>query len=1057
MCRKENKAQRMGRAIRCLLFFVFILSACEGPATLDLGRCTDDRDCEEGEVCRDGLCESSEDGDSDRDFDMDDWLETCGEKPVPAPGEVPDCNQYACMKVAPPSCWSCRVDADEEQNGNRCLDPNDWTGFCSDGTCIPLTDGDPDEGADGDEEIPLTACELAGGSCNDYAAACPDESSRMAGDAMGCPGVCCIPLTAVDCHAEGGYCVAVSYEPDDRMPPICEGGYVYAESDEECGLFDSEGAGNWCCLPVEPLCVPEGGAGNTFDPEAAKDHCCPGLDPISNAYPDGNDGCVPATSGGDFFCTRCGNGACGVRENYCNCAEDCAAPGECREDADCPATSCYEIGDWPLMWSCVEIRSKCDVNTGDCKSSEEAFNEWTCNENTGRCEQPVPTVCESENTGVCMPYGRALCPDGMLANGDPLGCEGQCCLEATCLDLGGTCVPNAGSCGEGQSPVAGRRGCPGAGTVCCLPDEPVCVGEGETGYRLDGDPNNDDCCPNLVELSNAAPDNGGNCMAVPDGSFLCGFCGNDVCGPGENYCNCGADCAEPGECTMDAECPARQCTNVNVDPGGQGCMETGYTCDSTSGQCLPSEEGFQGMVCDSARGRCVPPCTEKGEIGMMPDGRCCPGLDTAPYASLDINGQCQYPDCSCFLCIAEGDDLCDADDGENVCNSTDCESPACLTDADCPEADCSILAISGCRINYYECLGGRCVEATADLDSSTCNEQAGHCEPYYETDCERQEGYCSHYLAGCEDGSHDSGSFTQLECPGGRSALCCLPDVLCNDNHDCPDSTCIGFSGLPNCAQISHSCSQDGECDSQETIFEDSFCNEETGYCEPWNGAACQDQGGYCTYFMDGCEEGYGESSDLLGCMGGYSGLCCLPEQNNCVGPDETGMIGGPDCCAGLTSTEAVVQGEDGECYYYDCACFFCIRAEDGFCDRDNNENACNSTDCLEEYCESDSDCPAESCYEVPSGGPLPMCVQVFPSCSREHVCEWEEISAYGEICDSGVGLCREQFYECSEFSGTCVSWMSDCPQGTYREERVSCGDMVCAGGCACCLPYDSP
>jgi len=64
-----------------------------------------------------------------------------------------------------------------------------------------------------------------------------------------------------------------------------------------------------------------------------------------------------------------------------------------------------------------------------------------------------------------------------------------------------------------------------------------CIGEGEKGSII----SNDVCCPGLTQIANSWPADSG-CIAPTDGSFICSYCGNGICGKGENICNCLKDC-----------------------------------------------------------------------------------------------------------------------------------------------------------------------------------------------------------------------------------------------------------------------------------------------------------------------------------------------------------------------------------------------------------------------------------------------------------------------------------------------------------------------------------
>jgi hypothetical protein len=75
-----------------------------------------------------------------------------------------------------------------------------------------------------------------------------------------------------------------------------------------------------------------------------------------------------------------------------------------------------------------------------------------------------------------------------------------------------------------------------------------CVAEGGNGSTESGDSRYDQsCCVGLIKISTATfnPSVGGNgCEGGVNnpGNFICAYCGNGVCGKGENQCNCPTDC-----------------------------------------------------------------------------------------------------------------------------------------------------------------------------------------------------------------------------------------------------------------------------------------------------------------------------------------------------------------------------------------------------------------------------------------------------------------------------------------------------------------------------------
>jgi hypothetical protein len=97
-------------------------------------------------------------------------------------------------------------------------------------------------------------------------------------------------------------------------------------------LCCAAGEGRACCGGRAPgTCFQYGGTTATCAPEGATIDahdvcatCCAGLTRIgTEAHDPGFGGCHAALPPGAFLCTRCGDGACGVGENACNCPTDC--------------------------------------------------------------------------------------------------------------------------------------------------------------------------------------------------------------------------------------------------------------------------------------------------------------------------------------------------------------------------------------------------------------------------------------------------------------------------------------------------------------------------------------------------------------------------------------------------------------------------------------------------------------------------------------------------------------------------------------------------------------
>lgn|GEM_PF-5766622 len=82
-----------------------------------------------------------------------------------------------------------------------------------------------------------------------------------------------------------------------------------------------------------------------------------------------------------------------------------------------------------------------------------------------------------------------------------------------------------GQCGDGESIDNCSRDCPNN-----------CIAEGQQGNLFE----KQDCCDGLKQL--ACSTRNPPCSAVTNGCFVCGNCGDNHCGIGENKCNCPEDC-----------------------------------------------------------------------------------------------------------------------------------------------------------------------------------------------------------------------------------------------------------------------------------------------------------------------------------------------------------------------------------------------------------------------------------------------------------------------------------------------------------------------------------
>jgi len=108
------------------------------------------------------------------------------------------------------------------------------------------------------------------------------------------------------------------------------------------------------------------------------------------------------------------------------------------------------------------------------------------------------------------------------------------------LGLAAAACPAAPADGlRGRACVGAAGEAPGAD---CVPPAllagPACRGEGQDIEGKDAGR----CCAGLAAIAESRPE-GGECRAAPPSVQVCARCGDGVCGPGENRCNCAEDCA----------------------------------------------------------------------------------------------------------------------------------------------------------------------------------------------------------------------------------------------------------------------------------------------------------------------------------------------------------------------------------------------------------------------------------------------------------------------------------------------------------------------------------
>lgn len=675
--------------------------------------------------------------------------------------------ECACMDCACFYCTKCG-DGHCGKGENTCNCPEDCPPPMEDmdGDGFPI----PEDCDDTDAAVHPGAKEMCDDKDNDCDGEvdedCPPDCTKDGESFIGA-GECCPGLTPI------AQC--------DEIPVDCDPNGVdcwpgYECNCYKCACFICAQCGNGDCGPGENKCnCPE----DCLDkPDCTNDAQCDDGDPCTkDACKQGTCAHAPIPDCGGLNCG-------GIAGLICPDGQFCLF-----EFGTCGAFDLFGVCT-AIPWACPDVwKPVCGCDGKTYGNQCEAHAAGISIQKDGECGGPV-NVCE-EKGGKCYglpdePFpGTQACPAGTQQI-DLEGCQPWevCCLPTPiecaetcdCYDLYGKdfgqpcpmmcptcdnywqCVQ--GTCVEKCGPMpADVVGCitPCLSEEICgngkdddcdgLVDEGCsqCLKEGEGWVASSADENL--CCDGLIPIydceevpTDCNPDDadctGYACMCPKCMCFVCTFCGDGVCGTGENKCSCPEDCLEPGECANDEQCDdGNVCTKDSCVNGkclhvfdpvcNQPCFSNGDCPDgaycrfmdgqcpgviglvAVNGVCVPVPQvcpdvwkpvcGCDGKTygneCEmqavkqsmAHQGECDSPCIgEGGKYTEDPAGtkKCCDGLVAVPDCIADKwcddSGACDYgcacPNCLCMVCTACGDGHCGL--GENYCNcESDCPKP----------------------------------------------------------------------------------------------------------------------------------------------------------------------------------------------------------------------------------------------------------------------------------------------------------------------------------------------------------------------------------------------
>ena len=436
-----------------------------GPEDLWVEEAQHDAGCLEdcaAHECGNGVCDENEDPCNC----AEDCLEGQG-----FPGEA-CCAQDDC---AQPQCGPCCV--------VECVDfvcsEDIWKDdCCGNGVC---------EIAEDHENCPEDCgVEMCGnGTCNEGETPCNCPADCQSG--QGFPGEpCCAkedcaqplcgPCCVVEC--QDFECSEDIWLDDCCWNDKCEADETFENCPMDCtvescgnGICDGTESADSCPHDCLGKCMEEG------DWEYFGDdlQCCGELTLLAISEAVFLDECAPLDCGIYFMCTACGDGECGVGENFCTCPADCKDSCVQQDGVMMGDTGCCEGN--PFVKALKLGGEGCDLyvcalcGDGECGYGETADN--------------CPADCgDSDCVAEGLPLGNVenvCCPGSTILNSnwipDAGACAGTYCYDPVCANCGD------GECGKGENYCSCPDDC---GDLTCLHEGGLAMTEGGVTDCCDG-------------------------------------------------------------------------------------------------------------------------------------------------------------------------------------------------------------------------------------------------------------------------------------------------------------------------------------------------------------------------------------------------------------------------------------------------------------------------------------------------------------------------------------------------------------------------------------------